>query len=396
MIRISKEILQKEKPNVISPEGLKNNYFEIFGYSFNEVFSYEELNCFFKYDGDLNSYFKLWILVCYRITGKKESTIEESITETFVYYKSFNLKNDSGVLISRNGFPYDNGSIKRPDDPELTLIYNKPNLKFRKMKLIGHYTKMEKVLEHILPDNRLLINNFKDSNDPWEYRENCYTIFDISKIWPDPIDQYIIEPQMQAEFFNRVRSISFTQDTSLVRSFDHPGMWAHYGQNHKGICLVFDLNEFKKLFKTQFKRNAKFGSLKYGKLESKTIRLENDITLEKVFKEYAKELFYKKLRDWKNEEEYRFTTFNSSENCNVNTYLKDINNALVAIILGAHFNKTYKCVIENHLLNRNHKNKIELYHLVFSNGHFYIKDSNSNEETQLCKDVLNGYIIDEY
>jgi hypothetical protein len=396
MIRIYFEILQKEKPNITTQEGLKEDYFQTFGYSFDKVQRYEEIKYYFKYDGDLNSYFSLWILGCYRITGKKEATNEETFTETFVYYKFFHLENDSGVVISRNGFPCDNGSIKRSDDPELTLIYNKPNLKFRKMKLVGHYTKMDTVVEHILPDNRLLINTFMDSNDPWEYRENCYTIFDISKFYPDPLDQYINTPRMQADFFNRIRFISFTQDTSLVKSFDHPGMWAHYGQNHKGICLVFDLNELKKIFKTQFKKNTKWGSIKYGNTESKTIRLENDITLEDVFKEYAKELFYEKLRDWKNEEEFRFVAFNSSETCNENPYLEDIDNALIAIILGAHFNKVYKCVLKNLLLNRNHKNKIELYQLVFINGNFCIKDFNSNDETHLCKDVLNGYIIGEH
>ncbi len=396
MLRISMEILQKEKPKILSKEGLHDEFIRLFGYSFEKVFKYEELKYYYKYEGDLNCCFSLWILGWYRITGKKVATKEETFTETFVYHKYFQLKNDSGFVISRNGLPCDSGSIKRPDDPELTSIYKKSNLKFRKMKLVGHYTKMETVLEYILPDNKLLINTFEDSNDPLENREHCNTIFDFSKIYPDLIDRTIYTPHMQTDFFNRVRVMSFTQDTKLVKSFDHPGMWAHYGQKHKGICLVFDLNELKKIFKTQFKKNTESGSIKYGNIESKPIKIEKYIPWEDVFKENAKKLFYGKLRDWKNEEEFRFVAFISSETFNENTYLEDIDNALIAIILGAYFNKASKCVLENHLYNRNHKNKIELYQLVFNNGHFSIKDINSDEQTHPCKEMLNGYIIEKY
>ena len=394
MIRISKEILKKGKPDVFSQEGLKEDYFRTFGYSFDEVHRYEEVKYFFKYEGDLNSYFSLWVLGCYSITGKKEATNDEILTETFVYFKFYQLKNDSGIVMPRNGIPCDYGSINRANDPVIIPIYNKPDLKFRKMKLVGHYTNMETVLEKILPENSLLINTFKDTNDPWEYRENCNEIFDFSKIYPDPLDRTINTPVLQALFLKSVRFFSLTQDTNLVKCFDHPGMWAHYGQNHEGICLIFDLVKLKKKFKTQF--NTKWGSIKYGKIESKPIIIEDVFDPENAFNKYAEKIFYKKLRDWKNEEEFRFVIYDSAENCQDNMYLKNIDRALIAIILGAHFNKVYKCVLENHLSKRDHKNKIELYQLVFNNGYFSIKDINGNEETHPCKNMLNGYIIENH
>lgn len=180
MIRISQAFLQKEKPNVISQEGLEDDYFRTFGYSFVEIYRYEELDYFFKYEGDLNSYFSLWTLGVYSITGKSEIN-KEPFTENFVYHKFYPLENNSGVVVPINGLKCDNGSIKKIDDTVLNSIYEKKDLKTRKMNPVGHYTKMETVLEHILPDNKLLINNFRNSNDPWEYRQNCYTIFDITK-----------------------------------------------------------------------------------------------------------------------------------------------------------------------------------------------------------------------
>lgn len=294
-----------------------------------------------------------------------------------------------------SGLPHEYWNFKRLSDSEITSIFKNPDLKFRKMKTIAHYTKMETVLEHILPDNKLLINNFMDSNDPWEYRQNCYTIFDITKFCDIP-DQIVKAPQMQKNFLNRVRFISFTKDTSLVKSFDHPGMWAHYGENHKGICLIFDLNELDNLFKTQFKNIPVSGLMKYGIIENKPICLENDIPLEDIFKDYAKDLFFEKMKDWENEEEFRFVAFDNTEDCSENTYLQYIDNALIAIIAGANFDKTYKCVIEKYLSNRDilNKNKIEFYQLVFINGHFRVEDMYGTKQTHPCNDMLNDYIIE--
>lgn len=404
MIRIHREKLEKKKPNVISQEGLLDDYFRTFGYSFVEIHRYEELKYYFKYEGDLNSYFSLWVLGVYSLTGEKDATNDETYTETFVYYKSFQLENNFGVAVQRIGFQCNVGSIKRIDDPILNSIFEKKDLKFRKMMTVGHYTKMKTVLEHILPvdpvspenKNRLLINTFKNSNDPWEYRQNCYTIFDISKFYSDPIDQYHKAPEMQKEFFTRVGFISFTKDTDLVKNFDHPGMWAHYGENHKGICLIFDLIELGDLFKNQFKNITVSGSMKYGAIENKPIHLENEISLEALFKEHAKDLFFEKMKDWGNEKEFRFVTFDNTPDCDKNSYLQYIDDALIAIILGANFDNTYKCVINQYLTNRdnNNKNKIEFYQMVFDNGIFRVSDFQSGLPSR-CNDILNDFIIEQ-
>ena len=393
MIRIPHKLLKAERLDYNNEDDLYK-LFQHFGYSVIAVADCKEPEYHYKYEGNLNSNFKLWILGCYSITGKKVAANEETFTETFVYHRSYQLENDSGI-ISVSGKPHEYWNIRRSDDPEVTSIFKSPDLIFRKMNPVAHYTKMGTVIEHILPENRLLINNFRNSNDPWEYRQNCYTIFDITKFCDIP-DQIVKAPQMQEEFFNRVRFTSFTKDTSLVKCFDHPGMWAHYGQNHKGMCLVFDLQEVDNLFKDQFKNNTASSPMKYGTIVHKPICLENEISLEDIFKEYAKDLFFEKMKDWKNEEEFRFVSFENTEDCNEKSYLQNIDNALIAIIAGANFDNTYKSVINEYLTNRanNNKNKIDFYQLVFINGHFRIKDLNSDNQTHLCNEMLNDYIIE--
>lgn len=208
-------------------------------------------------------------------------------------------------------------------------------------------------------------------------------------------DQIIKAPQIQNHFLNRVRFISFTKDTNQIKSFDHPGMWAHYGENHKGMCLVFDLHELDNLFNDQFKNNTTSGSMQYGTIVHKPIYLENEISLEDIFKDYAKDLFFEKMKDWENEEEFRFVTFDNTEDCNENTYLQYIDNALIAIIVGANFDSIYKCVIEKYLSNRytQKKNKIEFYQMVFDNGIFRVSDFQSGLPPR-CNDLLNDYIIE--
>lgn len=104
--------------------------------------------------------------------------------------------------------------------------------------------------------------------------------------------------------------ISFTKNVNCQEGSDHPAMWAHYGDNSNGVCIVIDENRLlennKELLSKHF---YKLEKVRYSRVcspngYSLTAKKYPD---ESVFiqKNY-KELFYKKHSDWSYEKEVRF------------------------------------------------------------------------------------------
>ncbi len=108
-----------------------------------------------------------------------------------------------------------------------------------------HYTSIESAIK-ILTTGNLLMNSLSNMNDPWEFlwRTPCV----ISN--GDPSIQESLEMvqnnQLAHEERNKcVRLVSFAMDKNNSCSKLHKGwnllsMWALYGNNHAGACLIFD------------------------------------------------------------------------------------------------------------------------------------------------------------
>jgi len=105
----------------------------------------------------------------------------------------------------------------------------------------------------------------------------------------------IIEMYKQSQLDKIARSAicCFTKD------FKNTIMWSHYANNHKGVCLNFDLSVSNPFFDDLVGQFGQ-GSVNY-----------NDYTTVNYFKSKQKaleKLFYTKSKDWEYEAEYRFFT----------------------------------------------------------------------------------------
>jgi len=132
-------------------------------------------------------------------------------------------------------------------------------------------------------------------------------------------------------------------------------MWAHYGDNHKGICLEinkelfikenskkYDFNLFKEVEYFEFDRN--------NLPEHKNIdhSIMNEIGMEKYLKEYFRKehldfLFFTKNKEWESESEIRllhFSDTDDNEYCTINKSLKNIH-------LGINFNMSNLSCIQD-------------------------------------------------
>ena len=83
-------------------------------------------------------------------------------------------------------------------------------------------------------------------------------------------------------------------------------MWAHYGENHGGICIKYDFN------KNEILKNECF-PVYYVQNE------ENKVLCEKIFSEkksknhMLSQLFLRKSKDWSYEKEWRLLVYDNSD-----------------------------------------------------------------------------------
>ena len=105
------------------------------------------------------------------------------------------------------------------------------------MKLY-HYTRYHTLCKYIIPFKRLKFSSILNTNDPSEsnpkfiYGESCPT-----KLLNDNADYY---SQMFREEYRKYKFISFCSNRGGVEGFKISSMWAHYGNNHKGVCIEID------------------------------------------------------------------------------------------------------------------------------------------------------------
>lgn len=135
------------------------------------------------------------------------------------------------------------------------------------------------------------------------------------------------------------------------RGHSRPRMWAQYGENYSGACLVFDRAKLDAAIRTDSKTvgcTVHAGKVEYrnptvvpdlSKPNALTIHLDEirrlglNAAVEAHVSRHMKDLFFLKARDWEQEREYRWIV--SGQN-NEDLYI-NIESALIGIALGDRF-----------------------------------------------------------
>lgn len=223
-------------------------------------------------------------------------------------------------------------------------------------KYLYHYTSAETAIEHIIRKKQLKLGRYVNTNDPretknWEFSLGTNEKRDLSKY-----DLKEISQRFTHTLKYRTNLSCFCQDRMLTgdhtrdifdRGFGKSRMWAQYTDNHKGVCIVFDRSIIRKAVEDQF--GAKFPV--YGGPVIYKDRLITEVNnplrgytidvdfLEKLgFEEYVKAhveshhkaLFFEKVTDWSNENEFRVVVFGEREE---DLYL-NIDNAIAGVVFG--------------------------------------------------------------
>ena len=243
------------------------------------------------------------------------------------------------------------------------------------MRLL-HFTSLSRLIEDILPQKNLYMGLFSDTNDPYE---NQLFQFDPENwTYPDnDIHKYFeLKTQLNHIVRENARMICFSFDEAptwlSVYGYRSSTMWAHYGDKHKGVCVVLDRNKF---VKENRARIDLLGKVKYTKELKKpeinlaSINVITEKTVQNVVRELRQVIFFSKLKDWRYENEYRVVNYK-----NPTVEFCSIKDSLVGIILGMRVNDNYLPTILR-LVNKN----VTISKAIFHNKY-------------ILKECINGYI----
>ena len=230
-----------------------------------------------------------------------------------------------------------------------------------------HYTKRSTALEMVLSKNTFKLFHLLNTNDPREYKDRLQGVTGWN--WSNETEELI--KQVHTYFDALLRNYSYFSSFTENKYIDNklhshgyikPRMWAQYGEDHYGVCLVFSKQNFIDAIHDSIDRNnfCVFNdsilykeSDKYSRSQSMSIDGDSfvsstpfKIAFEHI-KKYNKELFFQKDIDYRDEDEYRVVVCRSKENSEASQSLDiQATNCIKGIILGDRFPRVYKPTIE--------------------------------------------------
>ncbi len=215
---------------------------------------------------------------------------------------------------------------------------------------IYHYCKLTTGIEQILSFKRLLLADIKKTNDPREYKSFVFAANCMKKEdKPDSLD--LSNKEISDYLRQDCKVLCFTKDSLKLKKlgYENLSMWAHYGDNHKGLCLEFDMSKFIKENKDVINQKL-FKSIKYEAFNSKKFNnhISIDYTKKNKFgkekylkgrfrKKYMNYLYFTKAKEWEHENEIRLLHFSSNKE---KEYVS-IKNSLKGIYFGVDFDEHY-------------------------------------------------------
>jgi hypothetical protein len=227
---------------------------------------------------------------------------------------------------------------------------------FERKRYLYHFTSIEKATL-ILDGDSLKFSKITSTNDTLEAKPKM-SYYDISsnKKLNDIFNctSNINKKYIQLLCFSMDIDKIKTSDNEKIylsdysdRGFALPRMWAQYAHDNDGVCFVFDKEKLSKAINESLNKSlitegaieyvSQYTNLNfdYDKLnfllnsESELVKCINFVDFLKSNKEYTKYNYFYKLKDWANENEYRFLAYGDND-----FYIKNIKETIVGIIIG--------------------------------------------------------------
>jgi Protein of unknown function (DUF2971) len=210
-----------------------------------------------------------------------------------------------------------------------------------------HYTTLATAVEHILPTRKFRMSPFSQMRDPRESHQWAASgaTYDPAPMGENELffgfSERLMEEKATFKVMSLTRDIERPPPNGIFgRGFARPRLWEQYGGNHAGVCLCFDRSALLAELEPQLSR---LGAMRHDEVvyEDDQIHVLHfdmrevvdrgiDPVLDQLLDRNTDELFFKKLRDWETEFEYRFIVRTSDHE----PVLVNIANALRGVVLG--------------------------------------------------------------
>jgi Protein of unknown function (DUF2971) len=214
-------------------------------------------------------------------------------------------------------------------------------------KWIYHYTRVES-FHKIIDSQKLRFSSADLLNDPRESKGNR-SIEVRGEVGGSPEANKILFREIQRirEVVSRVRENAFIGSFSVdaagmagrsERGYAIPTMWAHYGDNHRGVCMVFEREKLVDSVVRQIGGVPHEGSLTYDadlasvpSFDFLQTKSKSDRELEAELALDYRNLWFRKYACWSSEREYRIAIPKN----NLDRYLEiPLNPGLIGVCLG--------------------------------------------------------------
>jgi hypothetical protein len=211
-------------------------------------------------------------------------------------------------------------------------------------KYLYHYCQLSTAIELILPKKRLKLGLLKNTNDPRENKGFIFTHF--SKSNDEHLDIPIIDKNnmVNKKLMSNCKVLCFSTSNSVFHGFQLSNMWAHYGGNHKGVCIELNkdifIKENQKFINDNF-RTITYRNPEIQKFPGKVIDTYKLLKENSYFLKYRNDnkefLYFTKTKEWEHEQEMRLIYFSKKRS---DEYCK-IKKSLSRVFVGVDFNEVY-------------------------------------------------------
>ncbi|WP_193368711.1 DUF2971 domain-containing protein [Pelagibius marinus] len=247
-------------------------------------------------------------------------------------------------------------------------------------RYVYHYTSAATLTDHILPTRKLRFSRFRYVNDPRESKDWRFNYHYLRRV-ASSYDFDAVGSTLNKRLKNQWRIGCFVSDVerSLAtkermdsgidvlsplheRGHSRPRMWAQYGENYRGACLVFDKKKLDHQIRSTASapslmvysapvkyRNPKMPAFKPGALTISIDELESlglDEFIKAHVKLYWKDLFFVKSEDWEQEREFRWLIEGEGDE----DFFVEITDCMVGILIGDRFPEGRKPAVGKHAL----------------------------------------------
>lgn len=250
-----------------------------------------------------------------------------------------------------------NANFQPVSDPKVNTWMTLFDYEFNDSLLIYHYTNFDTACKIIYGEN-FKFSKLSSTNDTVESKAKIDTNnSEDKKILLNIITRFeeIAKDQLQLLCFCKDTIINndtknkhsqFTDYTG--RGFALPRMWAQYADNNKGVCFIIDKNRLlNKLLDKKVYRNkiihcddvSYYSFFKAYNINHKDLLELEECFVEKnliaeyqMFKEnidFVKLNYFKKAKDWEQENEYRILAFSPKQ-----IFIENITECIMGLVLG--------------------------------------------------------------